>query len=151
MNYEIRRVEGNVTGTIAMIREQLGAWNSTQSSIAEEQEIAIEALGSDHDMIGGLAASIWGSVMELEFLWVAERMRGKGVGSDLLQSAEAIAMASGCTIISTHSYSFQAPDFYRKFGFTAAATLDGFPGGISKYILVKRLSAEPNGGQGGDG
>jgi GNAT superfamily N-acetyltransferase len=96
-------------------------------------------------MIGGLVASIWGSVMELEFLWVAEPMRGIGIGSGLLRHAEGIAKECGCTTVTTTTYSFPAPEFYRKFGYISVATLDGFPDGIRKDVLLKELSSEPVG------
>ena len=148
MSYEIHRVENHLADTIAKTRSQLALWNASLSSIAEEKEIAREALDGDGQMIGGLGASIWGSVMELEFLWVGEHMRGIGIGSGLLRHAEGIAKECGCTTVTTNTYSFQAPGFYRKFGYTSVATLDGFPDGIRKYVLLKELSSEPVGAQG---
>lgn len=37
------------------------------------------------------------------------------------------------------TFSFQAPEFYRRCGYATALRIDGFADGIAKHLMVKRL------------
>jgi ribosomal protein S18 acetylase RimI-like enzyme len=72
-------------------------------------------------------------------LWVAENLRGQGVGTELMDRAEAAARTAGCTqmVLSTHS--FQAPGFYHARGYREVGRTDGYPRGHAHLYLVKAL------------
>ena len=76
-------------------------------------------------------AALWARVswgwMFVELLFVPERLRGEGVGTRLLASAEDQARQKGCIGIWLDTFSFQAPDFYRKHGYAAFGALDNYP------------------------
>ena len=55
--------------------------------------------------------------------------------------AEAEARKRGCSKATLNTFSFQAPDFYRKFGYRIVATVDGLPEGHRQHALVKELSS----------
>jgi ribosomal protein S18 acetylase RimI-like enzyme len=73
-------------------------------------------------------------------LWVDERLRGHGVGTQLLQAAEQAARARGCQHMSLDSYNFQAPGFYQKHGYEVFAVLEDHPRHHRNYYLRKRLT-----------
>jgi hypothetical protein len=56
--------------------------------------------------------------------------------------AEAEARKRGCSRAILNTYSFQAPDFYRKFGYRIVATIAGLPEGHQEHTLVKDLTLE---------
>jgi GNAT superfamily N-acetyltransferase len=91
------------------------------------------------DVIGGLwgiSALQW---LHLEMLFVPEAMRGQGVGSALLASAETEARNRGCIGIYVDTFSFQAAPFYEKLGFSSFGVLDDCPPGHQRLFLHKRL------------
>ena len=45
----------------------------------------------------------------------------------------------GCEKVVVSTYSFQAPGFYRKLGFEVRASVDGYPGGVSRRLMEKVL------------
>jgi len=49
------------------------------------------------------------------------------------------AKALGCHFAHTTTYSFQAPLFYQKQGYTICGEIDGFPDDIKLYMLKKQL------------
>ena len=66
--------------------------------------------------------------------------RGLGHGRHLLLSAEQEALTRGCEGAVLDTFSFQAPDFYRKLGYAIFGQLDDFPSPHRRYFLTKRLS-----------
>ena len=112
----------------------------------------VEATGLDdgrgltlraEDAAGGLAAGLsgwtWGRCGYVDVLWVAPEHRGQGLGTRLMDAAEAEASARGCTrmVLSTHT--FQAPDFYRRRGYVETGRTPDYPEGHGQVHLTKPL------------
>src|SRR5215831_6385731 len=70
------------------------------------------------EIIAGIAGWTWAGACEITLLWVHVNFRGRRLGDLLLQAAEEEAMHKKCSIILVRSYSFQAPHFYKRHGFT---------------------------------
>jgi ribosomal protein S18 acetylase RimI-like enzyme len=102
-------------------------------------EIDLVLKDAEGNVVGGLNASTMVRVMHLEVLWVAEEYRKLGYGRDLVLEAERIGHAKGCITSQTMSFSFQAPGFYQKIGYEVLGIYDGYPDGITEYVLMKRL------------
>lgn len=66
-------------------------------------------------------------------------MRKQGLGKKLLFAAEAEARTRACNVIVLASYSFQAPDFYRKLGYEEAGQVKDCPPGQTHYYFKKYL------------
>jgi ribosomal protein S18 acetylase RimI-like enzyme len=94
------------------------------------------------ELVGGLRARQWGGAVEVQQLWVDTAYRRQGIGARLLRRLEDEVRRRGAALIYLDTFSFQAPAFYRRCGFRAAARLDGFPDGIGKYLMVKRLDGD---------
>jgi GNAT superfamily N-acetyltransferase len=98
--------------------------------------VARDASGRVH--AGLLAASYW-EWLYVEWLWVDEAWRRRGTGSRLLRRAEQIARKRGCVGIFLDTFSFQAPDFYRKQGYKKFGHLAGLPPGHARIWFHKAL------------
>ncbi len=77
----------------------------------------------------------------MHWLWVAEPYRKRGTGSALLSKAEMAARERGCRGVYLDTFTFQAPDFYARNGYSEFGRLDDFPKGYSRIWFAKRLSA----------
>ncbi len=90
------------------------------------------------EILGG----IWGSSsydwMTIELFAVAKSLRGRGIGTMLLNKAEEIARARGCIGIWLDTYDFQAPEFYRRFGYEVFGTIEDYPRGLKRNFMQKR-------------
>jgi N-acetylglutamate synthase-like GNAT family acetyltransferase len=82
--------------------------------------------------------SVW-SWTYVEVLAVAKDCRRTGIGSDLLLRAEAIARERDCSGIYLWTTSFQAPEFYKRHGYSEFGRLDNQPAGHSSHWMMKRL------------
>ncbi|KFC68571.1 putative acetyltransferase [Devosia sp. LC5] len=94
----------------------------------------------DGSVEGGLTARISFNHMFVEMLVVPERLRGQGVGRQLMQQAEAVARERGCAGIWLDTFSFQAPGFYEKLGYAVFGAIGNYPPGHSRFFLHKPLS-----------
>jgi GNAT superfamily N-acetyltransferase len=92
--------------------------------------------------VGGLqGVTTWGWLYVI-IVWVDEAHRGRGVGTRLMDWAEGEARKRGCENACLSSYSFQAPEFYRRRGYAVFGQLEDYPAGHTMYFLRKRLAGD---------
>jgi GNAT superfamily N-acetyltransferase len=91
-------------------------------------------------VLGGLTARIGYSRMFIELLFIPEELRGAGMGRKLTQKAEDVAREAGCLGIWLDTFSFQAPGFYSKLGYSEFGVIADYPPGHTRHFLHKLLS-----------
>jgi GNAT superfamily N-acetyltransferase len=100
-----------------------------------------------HDDNGTVAGGLWGATafgwLHVQMLVVPAPLRGRGIGSALVASAEAEARARGCLGAHVDAFDFQAVPFYRRIGYVPFGVLHDFPPGHARVFLYKRF--EPAG------
>ncbi len=111
--------------------EQVGGDGHTPLNIIEYDE-------SGNVIAGILGGTYWGWLY-VDILWVHENHRKRGIGSKLLTEAENEAKARGCHHVHLDTMSWQAPEFYKKHGYTVVGILPDIPKGNQKYLLMKEL------------
>jgi len=91
-------------------------------------------------IVGGVSGN-YGTFhwLYVDALWVRDDVRGRGHGAQLMDRIEAEAIKHGCKNAFLNTMSFQAPDFYKKIGYTVFAELKDFPGEHSRIFLRKKL------------
>ena len=87
----------------------------------------------------GLSGWTWGGCGYIEFLWVRDDQRGRGLGSRLLAAAEREIARRGCGQVALSTHSFQAPGFYAHLGYQECGRTPAYPRGHDQIHLVKRL------------
>lgn len=120
----------------------LHLYNLAAAGLGAVRTLACFARGAAGEIAGGLRARIWGTAVEVQQLWVDESRRRRGVGARLMRLLEDEVRRRGATLIYLDTFTFQAPGFYERRGFRVAATLDGMPDGIARFVMVKRLGAD---------
>lgn len=113
-------------------------------NLPDEAKSPVEQLSfvlkdDDRTILGGITASTFWRHLHVDFLWVDERLRGQGQGKVLLEKVEQAAKEKGCRLITLDTFSFQAPDFYKRNGYEVFGMLEDHPKGFSQYFLQKRL------------
>jgi ribosomal protein S18 acetylase RimI-like enzyme len=94
----------------------------------------------DGALLGGLAAMYGWNGMFIDYVWVHERLRGRGIGRELMRQAEAALRERRGDVVFLNTWSFQAPAFYEKLGYTAFGTLEGVPPGTTRTWYCKRVA-----------
>lgn len=90
-------------------------------------------------IVGGLYGRVFFHWLYIELLVVPEQARGQGTGSALMQMAEDLAREKNCVGIWLDTFDFQAPEFYRKHGFTEIGEINDYPPGHKRFFFQKRL------------
>jgi ribosomal protein S18 acetylase RimI-like enzyme len=125
-----------------LIVNGLVEFNESQVGDARFKEFGIFASGESEATIGGLLGrTLWNGFF-ISTLWVAEAVRRKGIGRQLLARAEELAVQNGCDHIHLDTFDFQARDFYEKNGFQIFGTIEDYPIGHKRYYLVKKLGRQ---------
>ena len=127
---------------VTLIQKGLENYNKEQTNGEIDNpgiEINLVVKDTKGDVVGGLAVSTMIRVMHLESFWVAKEHRKRGYGRELVLEAERIGREKGCITSQTMTFSFQAPEFYQKIGYTLIGIYNGYRHGITESILIKRL------------
>ena len=123
------------------ILKPLRAFNESRIGPVVPEPLAIPLHDPDSGaVIGGLwGASVVGWLY-VDLVVVPEGHRGQGLGTKLLQEAEAIAIKRGCIGMWLYTATFQAPGFYEKLGFHKFGTIPDYPLGHDTIYYSKRLN-----------
>lgn len=122
------------------VRNKLIEFNSKQVPNGTYEEINLCLKDDNDEIIAGLNSAICWNWMEIDILWVEDDHRGQGFGRRLLEEAERIARAKNCSFIKLNTFSFQAPEFYKKYGYYEMAVIDNAPLGNKHYYYKKDLN-----------
>lgn len=94
----------------------------------------------DNEILGGLwALSLWGSFY-IGLVVAPDGARGQGLGTQLMDQAQAEAIARGCRSMWLDTYAFQARSFYERLGFSVFGQIDGPAPMFPRYFMQKLLA-----------
>ncbi len=139
MTIEIRTSTDNRESTETRVIDILDAQAEDKGYPFVMRHYAFEAWDGE-DFLGGLVARMAQDWMFVALLAVAPEARGKGIGTQLIATAERAAKADKATGIWLDTFSFQAPGFYERVGFRRIATLPDCPAGQARHFYSKRLT-----------
>ncbi|WP_283188609.1 GNAT family N-acetyltransferase [Pseudomonas sp. PMCC200344] len=92
-----------------------------------------------NEVIGGLYGKVSYRWLLIDLVSVPESIRGQGIGERLMRMAEDIAQKKNCTGIWLETFSFQAPGFYQKLGYSEFGRLADYPPGHTRLYYQKSL------------
>lgn len=123
---------------VGAVVHNLIRFNDSRAEPEGWRRLAIFLRGADGRITGGLLGwTHWGWLF-ISHLWLAESLRNKGGGQQLMQRAEEEARRRGCRHAWVDTFSFQARGFYQKLGYQLYGALDDFPPGHTRFFLQKR-------------
>lgn len=103
------------------------------------RELGIFLEDEEGNCQGGLIGMTHGNWLDVEYLVVDEALRGQNMGSELLKRAEQAASDRGCKYVFLDTFSFQAPEFYKKMGYKEVFVREEYPVTGKRHYLVKEL------------
>ncbi|UEL47073.1 Acetyltransferase [Terrisporobacter petrolearius] len=122
-----------------IIFKELLGYNLARIEDKNPRDLGIYLQDEEGQKIAGLIGNTHGNWLSIKFLWVSEEMRGQNIGSDILSQAEKTAKERGCKYSFLDTFSFQAPEFYRKHGYKEVFVLENYPVTGNRHYFTKTL------------
>lgn len=117
----------------------LRAYNAAKAGATVSEQIALLVRNDSDEILGGLYGRVFYQWFFIELLSVPELARGQGMGSKLMQMAEDLAREKKCVGIWLDTFDFQAPEFYKKHGYSELGHIADYPPGRKRFFFQKRL------------
>jgi GNAT superfamily N-acetyltransferase len=102
----------------AIIEGGLDRYNVNQAGHSDSRPLAV--LINDpvtNAVVGGLLGRTTLGLFFVDLIFVPDALRGRGVGSRILEAAEREAIQRKCSAVALYTISFQAPAFYARQGY----------------------------------
>jgi len=90
-------------------------------------------------IIAGANGYTFYGCMYVDQLWVDEKLRGKGYGTQLMLAAEELGRERGCTFAAVNTMDWEGLEFYQKLGYHVEFERHGFVKNSTFYYLRKDL------------
>lgn len=137
--YQIVYVEKPEESAWGIIGRGLSQFNVQQAGDTKFKRLCFVLQGDDQVIVGGALGDLHWEWFHLDLLWIKEELRGRGYGHLLLLRIEEEARQHGARHAFLDTFSFQAPEFYRRHGYRVFGELPDFPPGHQRYFLTKEL------------
>jgi GNAT superfamily N-acetyltransferase len=89
--------------------------------------------------VAGLVGHTYHGWLHVSCLWTSEAYRNRGIGTELMDRAEAEAHQRGCHHAHLTTLEFQARTFYERRGYSVFGVLDDYPRPYKRYFMQKEL------------
>lgn len=137
MNFRITN-DGNARD-VHEIHEMLKEYNLAHREASQSIPIGVFLEDESGRKLAGLTGETFGNWLCIQYLFVSEPLRDRGIGSKLLEAAEEEAGQRGCKYAFVDTFSFQAPAFYEKHGYREVFTLEAYPYTGKRHYYTKAL------------
>jgi GNAT superfamily N-acetyltransferase len=124
---------------VEAIGQGLGAYNVEQTGIQDHKPLAVLVKSADGKTLGGISGRSSLGLLFLDLVYLPKTLRGSGLGQRLLAMAEEEGRKRGCKRAVLYTISFQAPEFYKKYGWRVFGEIPCDPPGTSRIFMTKEL------------
>jgi GNAT superfamily N-acetyltransferase len=121
------------------LKQQIVVFNSKYFELKERYPLLV-SIKDDQQVIAGISGVTFGNWLMIDYLWVDESCRGKGLGLQLLNQMEEQAIRRGCSKALLDTLAFQAKPFYEKQGYDTVFTMDDYPLNGQRSYMIKDLN-----------
>lgn len=125
----------------AKILAPLDAYNEGAGGPAHWGLMAVTVSDASGVVVGGLWGRMGYGFVFIELLALGPA-KGAGLAREVMALAEAEAKRRGLLGMWLDTWTFQAPDFYPKFGFVECGRITDYPPGHDRIFYVKRFYPE---------
>lgn len=93
----------------------------------------------DEKLIGGVIGRVFYNWLYANLVWVEEGYRGRGIGTRVMKATEERACKMNLSGIYLWTFTWSAPEFYKKLGYTQFVEFENFPPGHTRLGFYKYL------------
>ena len=137
--YNIIQVEEPDNSAWKAIGGGIHDFNVQLAGETQHRSLCFLLQAENQEIVGGLIGKTYWGWLYIDLLFIKDELRGCGYGHRLLELAEEEARQRGAKNVYLDTFSFQAPDFYKKHGYHVFGELQDFPPGHQRYFFTKSL------------
>jgi GNAT superfamily N-acetyltransferase len=123
---------------VRCVKKGLANYNFKSGGFVKAEELVLFVKELEGNIVGGLLGFTFGAWFHIQTLWVDENIRKAGLGKQLLEKAEGAAVKRGCRVANVETFSFQAPEFYRKMNYELFGELNDI-GNKHKVLFFRKI------------
>lgn len=90
-------------------------------------------------ILGGCTCAMYYGCLSIDSLWLDASLRGKRIGTNLMQLAEDHGKKHGCLFATVNTMDWEALEFYQKLGYEVEHKREGYLNHSTFYFLRKNL------------
>ncbi len=121
------------------IESGLNRYNEEAVGYNDNKLLAVMVRNEDGVLPGGMMGRTYLGMLFIDLVYLPPEVRGKGLGSQILQRIEDEGRNRGCKTAVLYTITFQAPLFYEKNGWQRFGEIPCLPEGTSRVFLKKDL------------
>ena len=114
----------------------------SQATDGNAEPISCLVRDSIRVVAGGSGRTEYGRLFVI-YLWVAEELRGQGIGTRILLELEVEAAKRGCRDALIETLDDSVAKLYARLGYQAVATVAGYVGRFNRHIMLKPCISAP--------
>jgi ribosomal protein S18 acetylase RimI-like enzyme len=123
----------------AALHAAIHEFNFAATGYRDDRGLSCFVRDDEGELVAGIEGFTWGGYARIDYFWVHENLRGRGIGTRLLAAAENEARQRRCLKVVLDTHSFQAPELYRSLGYREVGTSSDVPVGFSETHFEKLL------------
>jgi GNAT superfamily N-acetyltransferase len=127
---------------LSAISDGLTGFNAEDVGPSGRRPLSVLIRDDEGRTVGGMSGYTGWGWLFTQWLFVPERLRGQGMASRLLETAEKEAMVRGCHGAWIDTFNPQALRAYQRRGYAIFGELPDFPLGRTRYFLRKPLLSQ---------
>ena len=136
---KIRRIDEESTEIGDFLHEEFARYAGQKGVALNYDAFCFVAEGGDGRIAGVITGHAYYNEVHIGDLIVAEGRRDSGLGSRLVAAVEDAYRGKGYDVITLTTHGFQAPEFYKKLGYTVEFIREDRDPKLSKVFLRKGL------------
>jgi GNAT superfamily N-acetyltransferase len=130
-----------------LIDSGLARYNEQQAGYVDARPLAVLITDrKKQEVLGGLLGRTSFGLLFVDLVYVPDSLRGRNLGSRILDQAEQEAVRRGCSAAVLFTIIFQASRFYAKRGYRELGRVECDPPGYTRICMTKPLIVPQGGG-----
>jgi len=136
-NYSIQYEPNPTQDDIQILQDGIQAYASLKKNQPQMEFFAFFIRNEDNKILGGSNGAMYYGCLYIDNLWLDEKLRGKHLGTELMQAAEKLAKEKGCLFSTVNTMDWEALGFYKKLGYKVEFERTGYFNNSTLYFLRK--------------
>lgn len=141
MTYSIQYEPNSSQDDIQILGDGIQAYAALKKNQPKMEFFAFFVRDENNKILGGCNGVMYYGCHYIDNLWLDEKLRGKRIGTQLMQAAEKLAREKGCLFSTVNTMDWEALDFYKKLGYEVEFERSGYFNNSTFYFLRKDFKA----------